>query len=109
MFVVELCDMIGLRMLPEWIQGAHWAFAGLCQGSVSQGGEVGVSVHSPESEQGNNFPGHCPSCVPFCQSFNTFLLPLFRKMSRMHRGENRTLPRVKKMFQHVGDRKAQRQ
>ena len=50
MFVVELCDMIGLRMLPEWIQGAHWACAGLCQGSVSQGGEVGVSVHSPESE-----------------------------------------------------------
>ena len=50
MFVVELCDMIGLRALPERIHGAHWACAGLCQGLVSQGGEVGVSVHSPESE-----------------------------------------------------------
>ena len=52
--------MIGLRVFTEWVQEAQ-ACARLRQSPGGPGGEVGVGVPSPESEQGNNFPGHCPS------------------------------------------------
>lgn len=52
--------MIGLRVFAEWVQEAQ-ACARLCQSPGGPGGEGGVSVPSPESEWGKNFPGHCPS------------------------------------------------